>query len=408
VSQLVTGEAVALEQRVARLGSRLVAAVIDLAVQLAAFVALLIALTPLGEELDEAAAAALNLVLFLTIYLGYPVTFESLWRGRTLGKAAMGLQVVRDDGGPIRFRHALVRGLVGVTVERPGFTLGLGAVITSLASERSKRLGDLAAGTIVVQRRVPVRHSRGVYMPPYLIPWAQSLDLSRLSDDLALAARQFIDRAAQMTPASREQLGRSIVGAVVAAVTPPPPAQASGWDILSAVLAERRRREELRLYQQRPAYAAPAYGAPAPVAGGGPGGWGGPSGGVPHLGTPVTPGRGPAPSWVAPPTPATWPSGPPVGPGPQVGAPPYVSPEPHVGPAPYVAPGPVVGPAPEVGEGRGAPESGDGSTAPPGGRPPVQHEPAAPPGPPPVPPPPVPPLPAPAPSPVDGGFAPPM
>jgi uncharacterized RDD family membrane protein YckC len=399
LSQIVTGEAVALEQRVARLGSRLVAAVIDLAVQLAAVIAVLVAFTPLNESLDEAASAALALVLFLTVYLGYPVALESLWRGRTLGKAAMGLQVVRDDGGPIRFRHALVRGLIGVTVERPGFTFGLAAVVTSLASERGKRLGDLAAGTIVVQRRVPVRYSQGVYMPPQLIPWAQALDLSRLSDDLALAARQFIDRAPQMTPGSREQLGRSITGAVVAAITPAPPSQASGWDILSAVLAERRRREELRLYQQRPAYGVASHAATGGW-GGATGGWGSAPGGPAHLGTPVAPGWGPAPGWVAPPTPQTWPAGPHVGPGPQVGAPPYVAPGPHVGPAPDLGHGPVVGPGPEVGHGRVPPDA-----APRRGPAPV-----APAGPPPVPPP-VPPPPAPDSPPArepDSGFAPPV
>jgi uncharacterized RDD family membrane protein YckC len=402
VSQIVTGEAVALEQRVARLGSRLVAAAIDVAVQIGIAIVLTLVFTPLIAAVDDAASAALGLVLFLSIYLGYPVILESLWRGRTLGKAAMGLQVVRDDGGPIRFRHALVRGLIGATVERPGFTLGLAAIVTSLVSERGKRLGDLAAGTIVVQRRVPIRYSQGVYMPPHMIPWAQSLDLSRLSDDVALAARQLIDRAPQMTPASREQLGRSIVGAVVAAINPAPPREASGWDVLSAVLAERRRREELRLQQQRP-----AYGGPAHVGAGVPGGWGGaPGAAAPPLGTPVAPGWGPGPGWVAPTTPQTWPSGPQIGPGPQVGPSPYVAPGPHVGPAPDLGRGPLVGRGPDVGVGRVPPDAERAA----------ESERVPSPGPPPVPPPlpapesgpPVgdPPLPAPEPL-RDGGFAPP-
>jgi uncharacterized RDD family membrane protein YckC len=323
VSQIVTGEAVALDIRVARLGSRAVAVLIDAAVQFALVLALIWLLTVTEPSLDDAAAAALILALYILVFLGYPVAMESLWGGRTLGKAAMGLRVVRDDGGPIRFRHALVRGLVGVFAERPGLTAGIAAIVCSLVSSRSKRLGDLAAGTVVIQERVPVRYTRAVFMPQPLVPWAQSLDLSRLPDDLALAARQFLDRAPQLNHAAREQVGHSITSAVVAAVTPPPPPGTPGWAILSAVLAERRRREELRVYHQQ--YAGAPVGAPTPS-------WQGP----------------PQPGWGPTPAAPTWQaSSPPVGTATQVGGPPPVGPPPPV-PQPYaVPPGPTPVPPPE-------------------------------------------------------------
>ena len=104
---------------------------------------------------------------------------ETLWRGRTLGKAAMGLRVVRDDGGPIRFRHAFVRGLVGVVLDKPGITYGLGALIPMHRDEHGKkRLGDMAAGTIVLQERVPAQLDAPVAMPPPLAGWAAGLDLA--------------------------------------------------------------------------------------------------------------------------------------------------------------------------------------------------------------------------------------
>jgi uncharacterized RDD family membrane protein YckC len=327
VSQIVTGEVVALDIRVARLGSRGVATLLDLVVQITIFVGLISVLTAADLRLDEAAVAAVALLLYVLVFLGYPVGLESLWRGKTLGKAAMGLRVVRDDGGPIRFRHALVRGLVGVFLERPGMTFGIAAIVSSLVSAHSKRLGDLAAGTVVVQERVPVRYSQGIPMPPPLIPWAQSLDLSRLPDDLALAVRQFLDRAPQLKPAAREQVGHSLTSAVLAAVTPAPPSGTPGWAILSAVLAERRRREEQRISQQR--YA----GAPVGVAGPVPGpSWQGP----------------PAPGWGATPPVPTWAaSAPAVGTSPPVGAAPPVSPAPSL-PAPSaVPPGPIPIPPPE-------------------------------------------------------------
>ena len=54
------------------------------------------------------------------VFAGYPILMEWLTRGRTLGKIWLGLRVVRDDGGPIGFRQALVRGLAGLLIEKPG------------------------------------------------------------------------------------------------------------------------------------------------------------------------------------------------------------------------------------------------------------------------------------------------
>ncbi|HMA46330.1 MAG TPA: RDD family protein, partial [Frankiaceae bacterium] len=118
MSQVVTGEAVAIDLRVARLGSRTVAALLDAVVQVVAMVVLLLALRPVIEASDPALVAALVLLVYVVGIVGYPGAFEALWRGQTPGKVAMGLRVVRDDGGPIRFRQALVRGLVGAVAER--------------------------------------------------------------------------------------------------------------------------------------------------------------------------------------------------------------------------------------------------------------------------------------------------
>jgi hypothetical protein len=100
---------------------------------------------------------------------------------------AFGLRVVRDDGGPIGFRHALIRGLVGVV--ELWLLSGAPALICSLANSKGKRLGDLLAGTVVVRERMPSQSGVVAAMPPGLAGWAAGLDLSRLPDDLALAAR---------------------------------------------------------------------------------------------------------------------------------------------------------------------------------------------------------------------------
>jgi uncharacterized RDD family membrane protein YckC len=238
--QVVTGEAVALELRLAGPGSRGIAALIDLfivtAVQLVALLPIL-----LGDWGSAAAAQTVLIVAVVGITLGYPVAFETLWRGRTLGKAWMGLRVVRDDGGPIRFRHAFVRGLVGVVLEKPGFTEGLLALGFIAGNSRKKRIGDLAAGTIVLQDRVPGNIDAPMAMPPALAGWAAGLDLAGVDDALALRMRQFLGRAAQLAPGAREAFEHQLAADLVARVGPAPTGS-SGWTVITAVLAERRRR----------------------------------------------------------------------------------------------------------------------------------------------------------------------
>jgi uncharacterized RDD family membrane protein YckC len=243
--RFVTGEAVALDLRVARAGSRMLAFGIDVLILIGLLLALiLLAGWLLSGRVDEALAAAVFIAVLVVCFIGLPVTMETLTRGRSVGKLALGLRVVRDDGGPIRFRQAFVRALAGL-FELYLFT-GVPALITSLASRQGKRVGDYMAGTIVLQERVPARGGPPVPMPPQLAPWAYGADLSGVSDSLALAARQFLSRAQELHPAARAQLEAQLAGAMAAVVAPPPPPGTPGWALLAAVLAERRRRDELR------------------------------------------------------------------------------------------------------------------------------------------------------------------
>jgi uncharacterized RDD family membrane protein YckC len=286
--QLVTGEAVALDLRPAALPSRIVAGLVDVLGQLLVLLVVGALATAGSFSMSEAAGQALGIVVLVLVLIVYPVTFETLLRGRSPGKAAMGLRVVRDDGGPIGFRQALVRGLAGAFLERPGITLFVAGVVTSLLNPSGKRLGDLLAGTVVVQERVAVRGGAVAVMPPALAEWASQLDLSGVSNELALSVRQFVSRADSLTPAAREELGSRLTTTVTAAVGPAP-AGAPGWAVLSAVLAERRRREEQRL-------------APRPVP------WPGDAGTPPST-SPPPPAASPPPAGPPPAAP------PPTGPG---------------------------------------------------------------------------------------------
>jgi len=257
--RLVSGEAVELEVRVARLGSRALALILDIMLQVALLYALGIgvglAMIALGGAADAALAIALYTIVVALVLIGYPTLSETLFGGRTLGKLAVGLRVVRIDGGPIRFRHAFARALVGVALEWPGlvllpltWALSLG---TMLAQPQGRRIGDLAAGTLVIHDRAPATWGWVPAMPPPLAGWAALLDLTGLNDELALAVRHFLARNRDIKEPARSALGRSLATEVAACTTPPPPPGVPGWAYLAAVLAERHRRAAHRLAAAR-------------------------------------------------------------------------------------------------------------------------------------------------------------
>src|SRR5208282_1211943 len=95
MAEVVTGEAVILDLAVARFPSRILAQLIDIAVQLPALVFVgIVVLAKAARHLNEASAAAIYVLGFVLIVIGYPVVFETLSRGKTLGKLALGIRVV--------------------------------------------------------------------------------------------------------------------------------------------------------------------------------------------------------------------------------------------------------------------------------------------------------------------------
>ncbi|WP_329051768.1 RDD family protein [Amycolatopsis sp. NBC_01488] len=254
-SELVTGEAVVLDLRVAKLASRALAMLLDLLVQFALLLVAFFVLTLTVPGDDASLALTLILVFLVLILVGYPVLFETLSRGRSLGKMAVGLRVVRVDGGPIRFRHALTRGLAGFVIDFWALgVFGAVAVIVSLCSSDGRRVGDFLAGTLVVRDRAPESAAYSVIgMPPGLEGWAAQLDLTRLPDDLALASRQFLARFGQLAPEASHALGWKLAQQVGNALGTPVPPGVPPWAFLAAVLAERRNRDHARAVR---AYAA--------------------------------------------------------------------------------------------------------------------------------------------------------
>lgn len=248
VDTVVTGEAVLIDIPPASLPIRAVARMLDMVIYIVAFIMLLFVVVAQSFAGSEASTATLLLLSLVACFVIAPVVIETLTKGRSVGKLVCKLRVVRDDGGPIVFRHALVRGLVGFVEFFVAY--GVPAIIAAVATARVKRLGDLAAGTYVVQEDVRLRLPPPPSMPPRLARWAAVADIAALPDGVALAVRQFLLRRDTLTPPARARLCAELTAAVRPAVAPPPPAGTYDEDFLAAVLAERRRRDERRLVRE--------------------------------------------------------------------------------------------------------------------------------------------------------------
>lgn len=255
---VVTGDAVVLDVQIAQLPVRALSVLIDIVVVFTVYVIGVILWAMTLSQFDDAFSAAVLIIFTVLALVGYPTIFETATRGKTLGKMALGLRVVSDDGSPERFRQALFRALAGV-IEIWMLTGGP-AVICSLLSPKGKRIGDFFAGTVVISERAP-RQPPPPLMPPQLAWWASTLQLSGLSPAQAEMARQFLSRASQLDPHIRDQMAYRIAADVVAQISPPPPPGAPPAVVLAAVLAERHRRELGRLQQ---AVSAPAGPPPPP------------------------------------------------------------------------------------------------------------------------------------------------
>jgi uncharacterized RDD family membrane protein YckC len=206
-----TGEAVAIRYELAGLGSRFLAVLIDMILQFAIVIAALFALGAVGAGVENVMPraplrawiiAAVILFLFL-VFVGWFIIFEAWWSGRTPGKRALGLRVVRDGGFPLDLGSAVIRNLVRIVEVTFGF-YAISAV-SALLSPENKRLGDFAAGTIVVRdRRLDVPD-----LDAYLARSA-TLPATGLRDDDRVLIERFLARRESLEPMARLRLAGRI------------------------------------------------------------------------------------------------------------------------------------------------------------------------------------------------------
>jgi uncharacterized RDD family membrane protein YckC len=158
--EVITSEKVPLTYRVAGLGSRFLAAVIDLGLLLL----LLIVGVLIASVLDVARQGLGIAIVFVWVFVlqfGYFTLFEWLWLGQTPGKNALGIRVIAWQGGSISFGQSALRNIVRIADILPG---GYGVAFLVAASNREqRRLGDLAAGTLVVHQERSVGAIRALH-----------------------------------------------------------------------------------------------------------------------------------------------------------------------------------------------------------------------------------------------------
>lgn len=207
---ITTPEGVDVELTLAGLGSRFTAGLLDLTIEVAVLIALLILFGAIGFE--GGVAIAIFLVAVFLVLFGYFVLFEVLNRGRTPGKVAVGLRVVRMDGGPVTFVPSAVRNLLRLVDGWDLLTLvlcpvGIAAVV---ATAHSQRLGDLAAGTVVTRERLPRAPDLAPRSTYQLDLDALAWDTSAVTPQELSTVRQFLGRRFTLAPNARVHLASDL------------------------------------------------------------------------------------------------------------------------------------------------------------------------------------------------------
>lgn len=236
---IVTPQGVVLDLETAGVGHRGLARFLDVAV-VAAVAGIFAAI---GEFMGGTVGLVFQLITgFLTIF-GYPVVAETFFRGRTIGKAAVGLRVVTLEAGPIGFREAIIRSLFQLLDLLVSF--GAVALICGMLTSRSQRVGDLAAGTFVIRDPRSLPHLPAVpFTPPMgTEEIVADLDVSKLRPDQERLVRSFLLRVGELSHAARIDLGTRLADSTALALGHPDRFSLPPETYLVAVMAARQLRE---------------------------------------------------------------------------------------------------------------------------------------------------------------------
>lgn len=247
-----TPEGIEIEMALAGIGSRLSARLIDFVLQLlvAGAVALVVGLIAGGISGSEELAAGVAAGFAFFAFLFYDVLFEAYREGQTPGKKRLGIRVLGDGGEPESFRAAMVRNIMRLIDEFA--TVFLGALISMVRSPKNQRLGDIAAGTIVVgvgaadSGEAISSATMGSELTVSLgaipvLERAGSWDTSGISPEELETIRHFLSRRTTLLPEARKRLGSELAERARAGIVGAEPGIADEWllEVVAALRAGR-------------------------------------------------------------------------------------------------------------------------------------------------------------------------
>lgn len=221
---LQTPESVELEFTLAGIGNRALALLIDYLIWGLILFSVLVVWYFFANQLVDLLDRLINIndlqlwlfsiwtLITFFIYVGYFVFFETLWQGQTPGKRFAGIRVIRDDGRTVGLQQATLRALLRPVDD----TLFIGTFLIML-TRREKRLGDMAAGTVVIQADRAIAPARFPMSEPAQqlaeqLPYLSNLP-ALLPDDFAVI-REYLQRRSAMEPKAKSELSRQLASQV--------------------------------------------------------------------------------------------------------------------------------------------------------------------------------------------------
>ena len=220
---MATPEGVTLQVTLAGVGSRFAAGFVDQLLRFALLGALVVLVGVIEGDFGTSGGIVLAFLLVATflVQFGYDVLFETLASGRTPGKRWTGLRVVRVGGGPVGFVASALRNLLRIVDALPA--LYLVGIMAILFTRNNQRLGDLAAGTLVVRER---RQVSALPQTPAHTSAADAeaalWDVSAVTSEEMATVRRFLERRATLTPEARQRLAAEMAARLRPKVVGPP------------------------------------------------------------------------------------------------------------------------------------------------------------------------------------------
>jgi uncharacterized RDD family membrane protein YckC len=242
-----TPEQISLEYPLAGLGSRFLALLLDSLIQgvvvFFVFLAMVILMPGIDALTPEGAKwlIAVWIIVGFLLYWGYFALFETVWKGQTPGKRALGLRVIKDNGGSIGASEAMSRNLLRAIDSLGGYAVG---ILTIFLNKQNKRLGDYVAGTVVVHE-----HAANEAQPYWNTRESGTDALYTIQDmrpEEVEVLESFLARRIELDPQTRWRIGHEMASRMATRLQLSPEQRPQDEDLIEAVVRQYRKSASYR------------------------------------------------------------------------------------------------------------------------------------------------------------------